>query len=314
MEQIKTIGLLTFLTVIFVFIGNYFGGKSGMLLALALAAGMNFYAYYFSDKTVLAHYKAVQVDKNSASGLYTIVERLAQKANLPMPKVYIIPESAPNAFATGRNPQNAAVAVTQGLLELLNEQEIEGVLAHELSHVRHYDILIGTVAATFAGAISFIANIMQFSAMFGGGRDGERNNPIIMILLAIVLPIAAMIIQMSVSRSREYMADEGAAKITKHPEWLQSALRKLEAYAKQIPMPEATPATAHMMIINPFGKSNFSMSDLFRTHPSTEERIERLEQLRVEFGNSAYEEEVTSDTTSQTQQSKVYDRKYVRRV
>lgn len=311
MEQIKTIGLLTFLTVIFVFIGNYFGGKSGMLIALAMAGAMNFYAYYFSDKMVLAHYQAVEVDRNSASGLYAIVERLTQRANLPMPKIYIVPESAPNAFATGRNPQNAAVAVTEGLLNLLSEQEIEGVLAHELSHVRHYDILIGTIAATFAGAISFIANIMQFGAMFGS-RDGERNgNPIMMLLLAIVLPIAAMIIQMSVSRSREYMADEGAARLTKHPEWLQSALRKLEAYAKQIPMPEATPATAHMMIINPFTKSNFSMSELFRTHPSTEDRIARLEGLRREFGNSSYEEETTTTTSSN---SKGYDRRYVRKV
>lgn len=312
MEQIKTIGLLTFLTVIFVFIGNYFGGKSGMLIALAMAGAMNFYAYYFSDKMVLAHYQAVEVDRNSASGLYAIVERLTQRANLPMPKIYIVPESAPNAFATGRNPQNAAVAVTEGLLNLLSEQEIEGVLAHELSHVRHYDILIGTIAATFAGAISFIANIMQFGAMFGS-RDGERNgNPIMMLLLAIVLPIAAMIIQMSVSRSREYMANEGAARLTKHPEWLQSALRKLEAYAKQIPMPEATPATAHMMIINPFTKSNFSMSELFRTHPSTEDRIARLEGLRREFGNSSYEEETTTTTTSSS--SKGYDRRYVRKV
>lgn len=309
MEQIKTVGLLTFLTVIFVFIGNYVGGQSGMLIALILAGAMNFYAYYFSDKMVLAHYKGVQVDRNSARGLYEIVERLSQRAGLPMPKVYIIPEVTPNAFATGRNPQNAAVAVTEGLLNLLSDEEVEGVIAHELSHVKHYDILIGTIAATFAGAISFIANMLQFGAMFG---NRERNgNPILMLIMAIVLPLAAMFIQMSVSRSREYMADEGAARLTKNPQWLQSALLKLEEYSQRMQFQEATPATAHMMIVNPFSKSNFSMSDLFRTHPSTQDRIARLESLKKEFGVSEdyrRDEQVNYDT------SNGYDRKYVRRV
>ncbi|DAB32357.1 MAG TPA: protease [Sulfurospirillum sp. UBA11407] len=309
MEQIKTVGLLTFLTVIFVFIGNYVGGQSGMLIALILAGAMNFYAYYFSDKMVLAHYKGVQVDRNSARGLYEIVERLSQRAGLPMPKVYIIPEVTPNAFATGRNPQNAAVAVTEGLLNLLSDEEVEGVIAHELSHVKHYDILIGTIAATFAGAISFIANMLQFGAMFG---NRERNgNPILMLIMAIVLPLAAMFIQMSVSRSREYMADEGAARLTKNPQWLQSALLKLEEYSQRMQFQEATPATAHMMIVNPFSKSNFSMSDLFRTHPSTQDRIARLESLKKEFGVSEdyrRDEQVNYDT------SNGYDRKHVRRV
>ena len=309
MEQIKTVGLLTFLTVIFVFIGNYVGGQSGMLIALILAGAMNFYAYYFSDKMVLAHYKGVQVDRNSARGLYEMVERLSQRAGLPMPKVYIIPEATPNAFATGRNPQNAAVAVTEGLLNLLSDEEVEGVVAHELSHVKHYDILIGTIAATFAGAISFIANMLQFGAMFG---NRERNgNPILMLIMAIVLPLAAMFIQMSVSRSREYMADEGAARLTRNPQWLQSALLKLEEYSQRMQFQEATPATAHMMIVNPFSKSNFSMSDLFRTHPSTQDRIARLESLKKEFGVSEdyrRDEQVNYDT------SNGYDRKHVRRV
>lgn len=302
MEQVKTIGLLTFLTVIFVFIGNYFGGQSGMLIALVIAGGMNFYAYYFSDKMVLSHYHGVEVDERNARGLYEIVRKLSARANLPMPRIYIIPERVPNAFATGRNPQNAAVAVTEGLLELLSEEEVEAVLAHELSHVKHYDILIGTIAATFAGAISFIANMMQFGAMFG---NRERNgNPILMIVMAILLPIAAMIIQMSVSRSREYMADAGAAKLTAHPEWLQSALSKLDTYAKQAQMHDATPATAHMFIINPFTKSNFSLSSLFSTHPSTAERIERLEQMR---GGK-------DDFSTFEKKSSVYDRRYVKRV
>lgn len=281
MEQVKTIGLLTFLTIIFVFIGNYFGGQGGMMMALVIAGAMNFYAYYFSDKMVLSHYNGIEVDRYHASGLFKIVQRLTAKAELPMPKIYIIPEQSPNAFATGRNPQNAAIAVTEGLLNLLNEKEVEAVIAHELSHVKHYDILIGTIAATFAGAISFIANIMQFGALFGS-RD-RNTNPIIMLLLAIVLPIAAMIIQMSVSRSREYMADEGAARLTGNPQWLQSGLRKLDAYAKQIPLEEASQTTAHMFIVNPLSGLNISMSDLFRTHPSTEERIRRLELLKREM-------------------------------
>jgi heat shock protein HtpX len=284
MEAVKTVILLTLMTLLMVWVGGIFGGVDGMLIALLIAAVMNFFSYFYSDKLVLAHYNAVEVDEHSAPGLIAIVQRLAHRAGLPMPKVYIIPEPIPNAFATGRNPSHAAVAVTEGLLNLLDDEEIEAVLAHELSHVRHYDILISTIAATIAGAIAWIANIMQFSAFFGGGREEEDTpNPIIMILLSIILPIAAGIIQMAVSRSREFMADEGAAYITGHPEWLQRALIKLENYNSQGLLPEATPETAHMFIINPFTGKDISFASLFRTHPTTEQRIERLEQIRQEM-------------------------------
>ena len=284
MESVKTIVLLTLLTLLMVWVGGVFGGVDGMLIALLIAAVMNFFSYFYSDKLVLTQYNAVEVDEHSAPRLIEIVRRLANKADLPMPKVYIVPESIPNAFATGRNPSNAAVAVTEGLLDLLDEDEIEAVLAHELSHVRHYDILIGTIAATIAGAIAWIANIMQFGAFFGGSKEGENTpNPIIMILLSIILPIAAGIIQMAVSRSREFMADEGAARITGHPEWLQSALIKLENYNAQGLLPEATPETAHMFIINPFTGKDISFANLFRTHPTTEQRIERLEEIKKEM-------------------------------
>ncbi|WOE69495.1 zinc metalloprotease HtpX [Hydrogenimonas thermophila] len=284
MESIKTIVLLTLMTLLMVWVGGIFGGVDGMLIALLIAAVMNFFSYFYSDKLVLAQYNAVEVDEHSAPGLIEIVHRLANKAGIPMPKVYIVPEPIPNAFATGRNPSHAAVAVTEGLLDLLDEEEIEAVLAHELSHVRHYDILIGTIAATIAGAIAWIANIMQFGAFFGGGREEENTpNPIIMILLSIILPIAAGIIQMAVSRSREFMADEGAARITGHPEWLQSALIKLENYNAQGLLPEATPETAHMFIVNPFTGKDISFASLFRTHPTTEQRIERLEEIKREM-------------------------------
>ena len=281
MERIKTIFLLTLLTLLFVWIGGIFGGKTGMVIAFLMAGVMNFVSYFYSDKMVLKHYHAIEVTQDEAPRLYQIVKNLTKKANLPMPKVYIIPENVPNAFATGRNPNHAAVAVTEGLLNLLTEEEIEAVLAHELSHVKHYDILIGTIAATIAGAIAMIANMMQFGAMFGvGGSDEDRPNPIVMLILAIILPIAATVIQMAVSRNREFMADEGAAMITRHPEWLQSALAKLENYNERGFLPEATPETAHMFIINPFTGKNISFQSLFSTHPSTQERIERLEELK----------------------------------
>ncbi len=280
-ERLKTVFLLTLLSVLLVWLGGIFGGTTGMVIALLMAGGMNFYAYYYSDKMVLKHYNAVEVDRNSAPGLYKIVEELSAKAAIPMPKVYIIPESVPNAFATGRNPENAAVAVTEGLLNLLDEEEIEGVIAHELSHVKHYDILVGTVAATIAGAIALIANIMQFASIFGGGRDENAPNPIVMLALSLILPIAATVIQMSVSRSREYMADAGAAAITGRPEALQSALQKLENYAKGGMMRQAQPENAHMFIINPFSGKNINFTSLFQTHPSTADRIARLEQAKA---------------------------------
>ncbi|MDR0407497.1 MAG: zinc metalloprotease HtpX [Campylobacteraceae bacterium] len=276
MEVFKTIFLMTVLTLLFIVVGGYIGGQNGMLIAFGIAVAMNFFSYFYSDKLVLRHYRAVEVSRKNAKGFYEIVERLAQKANIPMPKVYIIPESVPNAFATGRNPKNAAVAATEGLLNLLTPQEIEGVMAHELSHVRHYDILIGSIAATIAGAIAIVANIMHYGAMSGKNRQ----NPIIMIAIAIILPLAAAIIQMAISREREYKADEGAAKITKHPEWLQSALLKLDAYAKGGVMQQASQESAHMFIINPFSGKNISFASLFSTHPSTQDRIAKLETLK----------------------------------
>lgn len=282
MEVVKTVVLLTLLTLLFVFIGGMVGGTQGMLIAFVMAGVMNFVSYFYSDTLVLRHYHAVEVSEEEASGLYAIVKRLAKNANLPLPKVYIIPDKVPNAFATGRNPSNAAVAVTEGLLELLDENEVEAVLAHELSHVRHYDILVGTIAATIAGAIGVIANMMQFGAMFGG-NDRNRMNPLMMIVLAIILPFAAAIIQMAISRNREYMADEGAARLTRHPEWLQSALAKLSGYNAQGMVHEATPQSAHMFIINPFLGKNISFASLFSTHPSTEDRIARLEELKFEL-------------------------------
>ncbi len=281
MEQVKTVFLLTLLTVLFVFIGYSFGGTNGMLIAFLLAAGINFYAYYYSDKQVLKHYNATPIEDINHP-IYRITEKLVHKANLPMPKVYLIPDHTPNAFATGRNHENAAVAVTMGLYEMLNEEELEGVIAHELSHIKHYDILIGTIAAVFAGAIAMIANIMQFSAVFGG-NNRQGVHPIVMILMAIILPLAASIIQMTVSRSREYMADEGAARITRNPAGLQSALSKLESYAKGHEVNNATEETAHMFIVNPFSGKKSSFGDFFRTHPTTEDRIARLEELKYEF-------------------------------
>lgn len=282
MEVVKTVVLLTLMSVLFVWVGGMMGGTQGMIIALVLAGVMNFVSYFYSDQLVLRHYNAVPISRQDANGLYAIVERISQKANLPLPQVYIIPDSTPNAFATGRNPTHAAVAVTEGLLELLDDEEIEAVLAHEMSHVKHYDILVGTVAATIAGAIGVIANMMQFGAMFGGSRE-NRPNPIVMILLAIILPLAAAVIQMAISRNREYMADEGAARLTEHPEWLQSALAKLSNYNRQSMVHEATPESAHMFIINPFSGKDISFASLFSTHPSTEDRIARLEELKLEL-------------------------------
>jgi heat shock protein HtpX len=275
MEQFKTYALMTGLTLLFIWFGGMIAGQNGMLIAFIAAAGMNFYAYYYSDTQVLKHYHAIPIDRNHATGLYEIVERLTARANLPMPALYIIPEQQPNAFATGRDYNHAAVAVTEGLLNLMTEEEVEAVVAHELSHIKHYDMLIGTVAATIAGAIAMLA---QFGMFFGGGRD--RPNFFVTLALMIIMPLAASIIQMTVSRNREFMADEGAAKMTGHPEWLQSALAKLDSYARGTVMHDADPQTAHMFIINPFSGKDVSLKQLFSTHPSTEARIERLEALK----------------------------------
>jgi len=276
MEQFKTYALMTGLTLLFIWFGGLIAGQTGMIIAFIAAMGMNFYAYFYSHEQVLKHYHAVPVNRNQARGLYEIVERLTQKTNLPMPQLYIIPDNVPNAFATGRDYEHAVVAVTEGLLELLNEQEVEAVIAHELSHIKHYDMLIGTITATISGAIAMLANF----GMFFGGNNEERPNPIVMIALMFIMPMAATVIQMTVSRNREFMADEGAARMTGHPEWLQSALTKLDNYARGMVMHDAEPQTAHMFIINPFTGKDFSMKQLFSTHPSTEQRVAKLEALK----------------------------------
>lgn len=279
MNIFKTAMLMVMLTLLLVFGGAALGGKSGMTVALLIAFVMNFITYFFSDKIVLKMYRARQVGEAEAPVLHRIVRRLSQKAGMPMPKVYIIPDMSPNAFATGRNPQHAAVAATEGIMQLLTEEELAGVMAHELAHVRHRDILIGTIAATVAGAISYLAQMAQWAMIFGGRHDDdEGGNPIAAIVMMIVLPIAAMLIQMAISRSREYAADEGGARLHGNPHALANALRKLHNGAQMIPM-HATPATSHMMIVSPF--SGRAMMKLFSTHPPVEERIARLEALRM---------------------------------
>ncbi|SFV68666.1 Heat shock protein HtpX [hydrothermal vent metagenome] len=274
-EQFKTYFLMTLLTMFFIFVGKLIAGQTGMVIAFLVAIAMNFYAYYYSDEQILNHYNAIPVDRRNIPELYDIVYDLTQEANLPMPKLYIIPDSVPNAFATGRDYEHSAVAVTEGILDLLTTEELVGVIAHELSHIKHYDMLIGTVAATFAGAISLLA---QFGYIFGGDR--ENRNFIVDLVLMIVAPLAATVIQMSISRSREFEADRGAALMTGHPEWLQNALAKLDNYARETLLYDAEPATAHMFIINPFSAIKDGFSSLFSTHPSTEERIARLEVIK----------------------------------
>lgn len=273
------------LMLIFIAVGGYIGGEHGMMIAFLIAAGTNIFSYFFSDTIVLKRYNAIPVDESNAHGLYDIVSRLTQKANLPMPKIYIIPEEVPNAFATGRNPSHAAVAVTEGLLKILNENEIEGVLAHELSHVRHYDILTGSIAAILAGAIAMLANFAKIGGIAGQSSGSRRGggNAIVMLALAILMPIAATIIQMAISREREYKADKGAAYLTGHPEWLASALRKLESYSNSYVMQNASEQSAHMFIVNPFGSLTNKLGVLFRTHPSTSDRIAELERLEQEI-------------------------------
>ena len=285
MEIFKTAFLMVALMLIFIAVGGYIGGEHGMMIAFLIAAGTNIFSYFFSDTLVLKRYNAIPVDESNAHGLYEIVSRLTQKANLPMPKIYIIPEEVPNAFATGRNPSHAAVAVTEGLLKILNENEIEGVLAHELSHVRHYDILTGSIAAILAGAIAMLANFAKVGSIAGQSGSSRRGggNAIVMLALAILMPIAATIIQMAISREREYKADKGAAYLTGHPEWLASALRKLESYSNSYVMQNASEQSAHMFIVNPFGSPTNKLGVLFRTHPSTSDRIAELERLEQEI-------------------------------
>ncbi len=270
----KTAILMAAITALFMALGSVLGGAQGMMIALVIALGMNFFSYWFSDKLVLKMYNAKEVDETSAPQFYRMVRELAQRAQLPMPKVYLIEEDAPNAFATGRNPEHAAVAATTGILCALTERELRGVMAHELAHVRHRDILISTISATMAGAISMLANF----AMFFGGRNGEgrSTNPIVGLLVMLLAPIAAGLIQMAISRGREFEADRGGAKISGEPQALASALQKIHRIAQGLPLEttERHPETAQMMIVNPLSAGG--LRGLFSTHPSTDERVERL--------------------------------------
>src|SRR6266852_750214 len=271
----KTAFLLTALTLLLLFIGQMLGGQNGMLLALVVAAVLNFVSYFFSDKLALAMYHAQPVTREELPRAYQIVERLTQKIGLPMPKIYVIPTESPNAFATGRNPAHASVAVTQGILSLLNDEELEGVLAHELGHVRNRDILISSIAATIAGAITYFADIARWGMIFGGYErdDNNRGGGLGAIFMLFLAPVAALLIQLAVSRSREYQADETGAHFTGNPYALASALQKLDAYSKRVPM-VASPSTAHLFIIKPMMGMDFG--NLFSTHPPIYKRIERL--------------------------------------
>jgi heat shock protein HtpX len=277
----KTAFLLTALTLLLMLIGRAFGGERGMLLALVIAAVFNFVSYFYSDKIALAMYRAKPATREELPRAYQAVERLTQRVGLPMPKIYVIPTDSPNAFATGRNPAHASVAVTQGILNLLNDEELEGVLAHELGHVRNRDILISSIAATLAGAITYLAEIGRWGLIFGGmdreDRDGGGFGALLMLILA---PFAAMLIQLAVSRSREYQADASGAHLTGNPYALASALAKLDAYSRRVPM-AATPSTAHLFIIQPLLGMNFG--NLFSTHPPIAKRIERLTGRPAEF-------------------------------
>lgn len=280
-NQIRTTILLALLTALILWVGQALGGRQGMVIALIFAAGMNFFSYWYSDKVVLKMYRASEVTANQAPELYEIVQRLTRQAGLPMPKLYVIPQDAPNAFATGRNPEHAVVAVTQGLLKIMDRDEVTGVLAHELAHVKNRDILIGSIAATMAGAVMMLATMARWSAIFGGVGSSDDDSGgagfIGLIVMSIIGPMAAMIIQMAISRSREYLADATGAGFAGNPEGLAKALEKLGTYSKRLPM-NANPATAHMFIVNPL--SGRSMMNLFSTHPPLEERIARLRGVR----------------------------------
>ncbi|MDP3917028.1 MAG: zinc metalloprotease HtpX [Nanoarchaeota archaeon] len=279
-NQLKTFVLLAILSGIILTIGGFLGGKAGLTIALILALAINFFSYFYSDKMVLMVYRAKPLEKSKAPEIHKIVENISKKAGIPKPKIYLVPSETPNAFATGRNPKNAVVAVTQGILKLLNKKELEGVLAHEIGHVKNRDILISTIAATMATVIMYTASMARFAAIFGGMRDDNGNSNILQILvLAIVAPIAAMLIQFAISRSREFMADETSARLTKEPKNLANALLKLQEYSKRIPLRFGNQSTAHLFIVNPF--TGRQMMNIFSTHPSTEQRVERLNSLKV---------------------------------
>jgi heat shock protein HtpX len=282
-NTMKTTFLLALMTVLIILIGRVVGGQQGMVMAFVLAGVMNLGSYWFSDRIVLAMYRAQEISPQENPGIHQLVAELAQNAGIPKPRVYLIEDDSPNAFATGRNPQHAVVAVTTGIMRILSREELRGVLAHELGHVRNRDILIGSIAATMAGAIMMIANMARFAAIFGGGRssdeEGGGGGIIGMLVLTIVAPLAAMLIQMAISRSREYLADASGAQFSHNPLSLASALEKLQRASQQIPMADAKPATAHMFIVNPL--SGRSLMSLFSTHPPIEERIARLRGMRT---------------------------------
>ncbi len=279
MNAMKTAMLLGLLTCLLVFAGGAIGGRSGMTIALIMAGVMNFVSYWFSDRIVLAMYGAKEVGESDYPEFYGLIRQLALQAGIPMPKVYLMESDTPNAFATGRNPEHAAVAATTGILRILSREELLGVMAHELSHVKNRDILISSIAATIAGAVTYLAHMAQWAAMFGGGRDSDDEGGggmLGMILMAVLAPLAAMLIQMAISRSREYLADKGGAELSGNPLYLAGALRKLELANQQLPM-NANPATAHMFIVNPLSGSG--MMSLFSTHPPLQERIRLLEEM-----------------------------------
>jgi heat shock protein HtpX len=280
-NMFKTAMLLAILTAMLVLIGGAIGGQHGMAVAFVLALAMNFFSYWFSDRIVLAMYGAQPIEEARAPALYAMVRRLTTRSGIPMPRVYLIPSDTPNAFATGRNPQHAAVAVTEGIMRLLDEEELEGVLAHELAHVANRDVLISTIAATLAGAITYLAHMAQWAAMFGGGRhdddEGGGGNPFALILMAVLAPVAALLVQMAVSRAREFQADASGARVAGKPWGLAKALEKLHMAQQVAPM-AANPATAHLFIVNPL--SGRSLMTLFSTHPPIEERIARLNRMR----------------------------------
>ena len=284
-NQIRTTILLTAMTVLIIWVGQLLGGRQGMIIALIFAAGMNFFSYWYSDKLVLKMYRANEVTPEQAPELYEMVQRLAHSAGLPLPKIYVIPQPTPNAFATGRNPEHAVVAVTEGLLKIMDRDEVMGVLAHELAHVKNRDILIGSIAATMAGAIMMLATMARWSAIFGGAGsnddEGGGGGLIGLIVMSIIAPMAAVIIQMAISRSREYLADATGASFAGNSEGLAGALEKLGTYSKRLPM-DANPSTAHMFIVNPL--SGRSLMGLFSTHPPLEERIARLRGIRPSSG------------------------------